>query len=140
MANTYISGTPSSLRRDTAREDEHRTDRETGRLSTQFSAPSMTEYFFTSLFAPKGGKMTFVDSDLQAPPSETTALLAPIDNQSPGSNALLAVFRQEAKTLVRYALPVFGFVFSISAFQRAFSLKPISEVRMCSSIASSCHL
>jgi MATE family multidrug resistance protein len=108
MANTYISGTPSSLRRDTAREDEHRTDRETGRLSTQFSAPSMTEYFFTSLFAPKGGKMTFVDSDLQAPPSETTALLAPIDNQSPGSNALLAVFRQEAKTLVRYALPVFG--------------------------------
>ena len=131
MANTYISGTPSSLRRDMAREDEHRTDRENGQLSSRFSAPSMTEYFFTSRFAPKGRKMASVDSGLQAPPSETTALLAPVDRESPGSTAFLSVFSQEAKTLVRYALPVYGFVYSASASQRTFSLKLMSEVRMC---------
>ena len=85
--------------------------------------------------------MTSVDSALQAPPSETTPLLAPADHESPspGSNAFLSVFRQEAKTLVRFALPVFGFVYSASASQHTFSLKPMSEVRMCSSIVSSCH-
>ena len=75
--------------------------------------------------------MASVDSGLQAPPSETTALLAPVDHESPGSTAFLSVFSQEAKTLVRYALPVYGFVYSASDSQRTFSLKLMSEVRMC---------
>ena len=68
--------------------------------------------------------MASVDSGSREPPSETTALLAPADHESPGSNAFLLVFRQEAKTLVRYALPVLGFVYSASASQCTFSLKP----------------
>ena len=139
ITNTYISSTPSHLRRDTAREDEHRTDRENRQLPPRFSAPSMTEHFFTPLFVPKSGNITSVGSALQAPPSETTPLLAPVDHKSPGSNTFVSVFRQETKTLVRYALPVFGFVYSASAYQRTFSLMPMSEVRIYSNIVSSCH-
>ena len=83
--------------------------------------------------------MSVVDSGLHARPSDTTALLGPVDHESLGSNAFLSVFRQEAKILVRYALPVFGFVYSASASQPTFSLKQMSEVPMYSSIVSSCR-
>ncbi|KAI9569367.1 mate-domain-containing protein [Boletus coccyginus] len=54
--------------------------------------------------------MTSMDHGLQAHPSETTALLAPgpVADASPGRKALLSVYRQEIKTLVRYTLPVIG--------------------------------
>jgi hypothetical protein len=99
----------------------------------------MIKCFFTSLFAPKDGEVTFVGSGTHTRPSDTTALLAPVDHESLGSNAFLSVFQHETKTLVRYALPVFGFVYSASVSQRTFSLKLMSEVRMCSSIVSSCR-
>ncbi|KAN0094813.1 MatE domain containing protein [Tylopilus felleus] len=69
-----------------------------------------------SLFVSNDDKSASVDSGLQPPPSETTALLTsqiprgevPIDQELSGSNAFWPVCRQEVKTLIKYALPVFG--------------------------------
>ena len=71
--------------------------------------------------------MTSVDSGLPPPPSETTALLAPVDHESPGSSTFLSVFRRDAKMLLRPALPVFWFVCSTSASRRTFSSKPMGS-------------
>ena len=77
------------------------------------------------LFPSKDGSTKSADSCLQVPPTETTALLTspvpriqPVDDELPGGDVSLSVFRQEAKTLIRYALPVFGFVDSVSISQR----------------------
>ncbi|KAH0831104.1 MATE efflux family protein [Lanmaoa asiatica] len=104
------------------RGDENRPDCENEQLSPRSFTPSMIEYLFASFFVPGGAKITSVDSGLQTSPSETTPLLAspttyieePVDH---GSNAFLSVLWQEVKTLVRYALPVFGtHVFEHSIF------------------------
>ncbi|KAG6380107.1 MATE efflux family protein [Boletus reticuloceps] len=116
MTDTDIFATSVSDRQDTEREDECRADRKNEQLSIWSSVPSMIKHFFTLPFLPKGGKTKFVDPGLQVLPSETTALLAspiprieqPVNHESSGSNAFFSVFQQEAKTLIRYALPVFG--------------------------------
>ncbi|KAF8557463.1 hypothetical protein OG21DRAFT_269331 [Imleria badia] len=75
----------------------------------------MIKHLFMSLFLSKDGKTKSVDSSLQASPTETTVLLASprpcieqtVDDELPEGD-FLSVFRQETKTLVKFALPVFG--------------------------------
>lgn len=138
MADTDVSDAPTSLCQDDAalvhflgeyedrlcypQVDENRTDHEDSQLSTRSYTLSMIKHFFASFFVPRGAKATSVDSGLQALPSETTPLLVPpicrieepVDHESYGSNTPLSVLWIEVKTLVRYALPVFGFVYSAS--------------------------
>lgn len=153
MADTHISDTSSSLPQDNdilpnfsgelydddRRGNESPSDCEHEQLSPRSSTPST---ILTSFFIPKeGSKMTSVDS---ASPSETTPLLVPLisrieDHGLRGSNASLSIFWNEVKTLAKYALPVFGFVYdSASVSQRTLSLKQMLQVRTCLSIVSLC--
>lgn len=91
------------------RADENCSDHENERLSTP-----PTNRFFASFFVARNAKVTSIDSGPQASPSETTPLLVPVDHKSCESGDFLSVLWNEIKTLVRYALPVFGFVYSAS--------------------------
>lgn len=142
--DTDSSATPS-LRRDSPRENEHCTDHGNARTSLSSLASSMTRYCFTSFSILKSDNKS-VDSCSQLPPSERTALLAShcqtsnieesVDHEAPEDNAFLSAFRREVKTLIRYALPVFGFVSLLHQFLGVFT--KANEVRTCLSIVSSC--
>lgn len=111
MSGTDISSTFLSLGQVAANED--------GQMSWS-SVSSLIKS--TSLLAPKDENKKSLDSSLESLPSETTALLASsipriggfVDHEAPESNPFLSVYWQEAKMLIRYALPVFGFVSPVS--------------------------
>jgi MATE family multidrug resistance protein len=153
-----FSGTPASLPQDYAivahfasdHENRRRIDEvlpddsEDEQLSPSASVSSMTKDFFTSSI-PEAAKFNSVDSGLQALTSETTPLLClpksriegNVDATSCDSNELVSMFWEEVKTLIKYSLPVFGLVFSVSPLQ--ILLNASFAARTSLNTASSCR-
>lgn len=122
MAGTDVSSTSSSLYQDNVIPQEYEahhgntnpgTDCKLAQSSSHSSNPSLIKRFISSFFTPRGGgKLTSVAS---ASPSETTPLLVPLTSRTEDheSHETFSIFWNEVKTLVKYALPVFGFVYDL---------------------------